>query len=238
MRQGNPQGRSLAIACRVIALVVLALSAGCVRAAVSCVPTETAGVERCVAGLLPATAQRIYEPQEASNWCWAATVTMLLRRYGVDIAQKQVVRAQLGRTDNVPVNADAISELLTRNWDDDAGRHASASATLLPPWRRALGLAAPEVLDDLAQGRPLVLQTRDHAMVLVQVMYERRSDGGSIAPAGVRVLGAAVLDPASGLRLRTLDASDRPEYLARVRVDVRAPRTQLAAWAPVGRSAQ
>jgi hypothetical protein len=67
-------------------------------------------------------------------------------------------------------------------------------------------------------------------MVLVQVVYERRTDGRALTPAGVRVLRAVVLDPASQEWLRSLRASERnPDYLARVQVDVRATNTQVAA---------
>lgn len=215
-----------ALASWVAALIVLAVGAsyaGRAHAAVSCAPSDATGVERCVAGLAPAALHSMYQPQQASNWCWAASIAMVLRRYGMNVAQEQVVRAQFGQAENLRVSAETIGALLTRGWDDDAGRHASASVMLLPPWRRALGFAAPEVLDDLAGAHPLLVQTRHHAMLLVQVVYERRSDGGAIGPAGVRVLSAAVLDPASGLHLRSLDEGDRPEYLARVRVQVSAP---------------
>lgn len=215
------------------ALVVFGcMLAGRAVAAVSCAPSQAAGIERCVAGLAPATLERIYQPQQASNWCWAASVTMVLRRYGLHVDQEEVVRARFGRADNVQVSGQAIGELLTRRWDDHAGRQASSSATLLPPWHRALGLAAPEVLDDLAQGRPLLLGAEQHAVVLVQVVYERRIDGRAVAPAGVRVLRAVVLDPASGQWLRSARSDERlPDFLARVRVEVSAPDPQLAALA-------
>ena len=66
-------------------------------------------------------------------------------------------------------------------------------------------------------------------MVLVQVTYERRVDGKALTPAGVRMLRALALDPASGNWLRTLQPDERqPEFLARVAVDVGAPAPALA----------
>ena len=78
-------------------------------------------------------------------------------------------------------------------------------------WWRLQGLAAPDVLDDLHHDRPLVLAVRGHAMVLVQVVYERSSGGG------VRLLRAVVVDSSAGGGWRDLRPSERqPDYLARV----------------------
>lgn len=233
MEQGQWRGRGPAWVVGIAVVVFGCMFAGRAAAAVRCAPSDAAGIERCVAGLGAATVQRIYQPQEASNWCWAASISMVLRRYGLQVGQQQVVRTRLGRADNVRVSADAIGDLLTRSWDDAAGRHASSSATLLPPWHRALGLAAPEVLDDLAQGRPLLVGAEEHAMVLVQLVFERRTDGRALTPAGVRIVRAVVLDPASDAWLRSLRAGERhPDYVARVQVDVRGTGAQVAALTP------
>jgi hypothetical protein len=88
------------------------------------------------------------------------------------------------------------------------------------------------VLDDLAHDRPLLLGVDQHAMVLVQLVFERRIDGRAATPAGVRVLRAVVLDPASEAWVRSLRPGERnPQYLARVRVDVRDTHAQFAALA-------
>ena len=195
----------------------------------TCAPTAEPGVERCVSGL-PATAlSGIFQPQQESNWCWAASVAMILRRYGLAVPQEQLVRTVFGEPGNQRASAQAMAELLNRTWHDAAGRAGVASAQPLAPWRRAMGVSAPEVIDDLDRGRPLLLGVQEHAMVLVQVTYERRVDGKALTPAGVRMLRALALDPASGNWLRTLQPDERqPEFLARVAVDVGAPAPALA----------
>lgn len=195
----------------------------------ACVPVSQPGIERCVSGLSAAALSRIFEPQQESNWCWAASVAMILRRYGVAVPQDEVVRAALGVPENQRASAHAMASLLNRAWHDASGNAVAASAQMLAPWRQAQGVSAPEVIDDLVQGRPLLLGAQEHAMVLVQVTYERRIDGNALTPIGVRLLRALVLDPGSGQWLRNLRPNERqPDFLARVAVDVRASSGTLA----------
>jgi hypothetical protein len=203
---------------RLFALVLgLAASAGA-GAMTSCAPADTPGMERCVSGLSPAMLQQMYQPQEESNWCWAASIAMLLRHYGLAMRQEEVVRTGLGSAANERVSDRQLQDLLDRQWQDRAGRQAASTPMPLPAWRRTQGLAAPEVLDDLRGDRPLLVATGDHAMVLVQVVYERRIDGRPVTPAGVKLLRVVVLDPGSGSWLRSLGSDERLEFVARVRV--------------------
>ncbi len=201
---------------------VLALGAPAAVAGTQCAPAA-AGMERCVSGLAPALLMQMQQTQQASNWCWAASISMVLRRYGSDVSQEQVVRAHFGESANTGITAEAILQLLNRSWHDQAGRAVVSSAGPLPTWRRHLGLTAPEVIGDLDSGKPLLVGTQQHAMVLVQLVYERSVDGRH-GPAGVRLLRAVVLDPASEAGVRTLRTSETtPEFLARVGVE--APQT-------------
>lgn len=211
-------------------------AAGTASARTTCRPAAEPGVERCVSGLPAAAVSAIFQPQQASNWCWAASITMLLRSHGVVVPQEQVVRTVFGRLENERASASAMVDLLDRTWSDAAGNQGVASTQPLPPWRRDLGLAAPEVLDDLARDKPLLLGVQQHAMLLVQVTYERRTDGAPLTPAGVRLLNALVLDPASRNWLRALQPAERqPELLARVEVDVPPRALALAQPATLSR---
>lgn len=204
----------------VLAIGILALGLAAASAQTSCAPAAEAGVERCVSGLSAATLSRMFEPQEASNWCWAASLAMILRRYGVDVPQEQIVRTAFGAPANQRASAAGLSDLVRRSWRDADGNMLAAVAQPIAPWHRGLGVEAPEVIQDLDQGKPLLMGAQQHAMVLVQVTYERRVDGNALTPAGVRMLRALVLDPASGQWLRTLPAAERrPEFLARISVE-------------------
>jgi hypothetical protein len=138
-----------------------------------------------------------------------------------------VVREALGRPDNRALDVASVAELLNRPWRDGAGHLRASSATPLPPWRKQWGLAAPEVIEDLQQGRPLLLAAQHHAMVLVELVYERPV----AKPQGpVKILRATVLDPQSASGLRSLTAAEsRPDFLARVAVEGAEPTTTAAA---------
>jgi hypothetical protein len=199
--------------CAAVAAAGGLLAAAGAAAGTTCVPTGQVGVERCVAGLPPDVLREMHQTQAASNWCWAAAVSMVLRRYGVSMPQKDVVQTRLGDTANQKVPLEAITELLNRAWRDDTGRFVETTASPMPSWWRLQGVAAPDVLDDLHHDKPLVLSVQEHAMVLVQVVYERSSTKA------VRLLRAVVLDPAVDGGLRSLRPSERQiDYLARVQV--------------------
>jgi len=203
--------------------LMLTLSGLSAVAGTQCGPTAEQGIERCVSGLSGADLLQMQQRQEASSWCWAASISMVLRRYGSMVSQEQIVGTHFGQAANEGIPAASIFELLNRSWEDGSGREVVSSARLLPAWRRQLGLVAPEVIEDLAQGKPLLIGTQQHAMVLVQLVFERPANGGGDSR-GIRLLRAVVLDPASDAGVRTLRVSESaPEFLARVRVDVRDP---------------
>lgn len=216
-----------------VAGLLLAALPGRAAAETSCAPAATPGIERCVSGLSAASLSRIYQAQQASNWCWAASVAMILRRYGLVVPQEQVARTLLGQPANERVGIEGMAKLLSGGWRDATGHAGVASSELLPPWRQALGVSAPEVLQDLADDKPLLIGAQQHAMVLVQVTYERRIDGKAATPTGTRLLRALVLDPGSSNWLRTLQADERqPEFIARVTMRMERVGDEMASADP------
>jgi hypothetical protein len=197
----------------VVAGIALSASGGA-QAVTRCTPTAQAGVERCVTGL-PATALApMYQQQEASNWCWAAAVAMVLRRHGLEVPQQQVALSHDGQASDVAISGAAISRVLSRTWKDTQGREVEVAALPVPAWRRSFGLLAPEILRDLEEDKPLILGAREHAVVLVQLVYDRTPRGAT------QLVRAVVLDPARGAGIRSLDGAElQPEYMARVAVE-------------------
>lgn len=183
------------------------------HATLACVATGTPGVERCQAGLSSASALELHETQKASEWCWAASIAMLLRHYGVHVQQEEVVRAYWGSATNLGVAMSDVTSLLQRTWRDPSGRAYTGSVkALLTP---AAGVGDTGVLQDLQEGRPVIIGTPRHAMVLVQVTYERVI--ADTPEQVIRVLDAVALDPAPGTGLRALRPGERvPPYLTRV----------------------
>jgi hypothetical protein len=205
-------------------------------AATSCGPSGRPGIERCVTGLPASTLMDMHQMQEASNWCWAASVSMLLRRYGVDVSQRTVVRAHLAKEDNVPIAIDVLSRLIDRRWEDAEGRALVASVKPLPAWRLRLGVMAPEVLHELVQQRPVLLAAEKHAVLLVQVVYDRPA-GGTGSADDIDLVRAVVLDPSSPVGLRSLKPAERrPDLVALVHAEVATasrPSVMTAAWPAV-----
>jgi hypothetical protein len=217
----------------VAAAVVLAAGVGGARAGTACGPSAQPGVERCVAGLPADALARMQLSQHASNWCWAASISMILRRYGVHVPQEDVVRAHYGSAVNLGVDPGVIGQLLNRIWRDGAGRSLAAASAPVPRWRRPLGLLAPEVLADLADDRPLLLGAQQHASVLVQVVYDRSVDPRVAADEGPRLVRAVVLDPASAMGVRSAHAGElQPEFLARIEVLANESAAAMAAVQP------
>ena len=172
------------------------------------------GVERCVAGLSAREMSRIAERQEMSNWCWAASVSMLLRRYGLDVPQADIVRTYYQDTPNKPLSEDGIRRLVSQSWRDRSGSTSSLSAMWMPA-RRELGVRDPAVLRDLQEGRPVLIGAAQHAMLLVQVVYERRPGDPESVTGYVR---AVVLDPEHPAAVRSLRSEEwMPQMILRVR---------------------
>jgi hypothetical protein len=184
------------------------LAAGSSPAAVTCRPTDVPGVEHCEAGLTAARALQLQETQRASEWCWAASIAMVLRHHGVDVQQEEVVRAYWGSATNLGIPLQDVSPLLRRTWQGRVGSGGAGSVLALPGPTGGVGDA--QVLEDLEQGWPVVVGTPRHVMLLVQVTYERSAGG-------VRVLGAVVLDPAPGGGRRAMHDGERsPAFVLRV----------------------
>ncbi|HYD75342.1 papain-like cysteine protease family protein [Ramlibacter sp.] len=196
--------------------------AGFASAETTCEPTAQAGVERCVTGLPAETAAAMSQTQRASRWCWAASISMVLRTWGVDVPQEQIVRQHFGTATDLPAEGEDIARLLNRTWRDRAGRSVSVSADALPLGPATMGLAAPELLQDLDDERPAVLVLPRHAVVLVQLVYERPIG----QPGEVKLLDATVLDPARPEVLRSLKLATDIVHLTRV---LAASGTEVAA---------
>ncbi|TFZ07709.1 hypothetical protein [Ramlibacter humi] len=171
------------------------------RAETKCRPAAEAGVEHCVSGLRADAVAEMRQTQRASQWCWAAAVSMVLRSYGVRVPQEQVVRQHWGSAVDIGVPPAVLGTLLNRRWNDASGRAVSLASDVRAGAQARLG--SPEVLQDLQDGRPVVVVLPGHAVVLVQVEFQRRRDSGA-----VQLLGAVALDPArEGLRTLKPDAA-------------------------------
>jgi len=166
-----------------IAALAMALVAGRASALVRCGPwDQTApGVQVCEVGIgsaiLDVTAS---DRQQASEWCWAASISAVFHYYGHPVSQARIVREAFGRIVNMPGSTQEILDALNRDWTDDNGKGFRVSGDT----RSASIVTAAQ---DLANNMPLIIGSRGHAMVLTDLVYVRdRSGRGEPRSATVR----------------------------------------------------
>jgi hypothetical protein len=209
------------IAALLAVATLLGLSAALpARAEMQCSPTSS-GSLRCTVGLRSTSMSAITQTQRASQWCWAAAMSMVLKSHGVDVAQEDIVRRHLGEMADKPIRIADMGSLLNTAWTDGSGR-LEVEGGELPRWRAGLRLSAPEVLDELESGRPLIIVGAGHAVVLVQIVFEMLPGQTPRNGGPIHVVRAVVLDPGAPIPLRTARPHEwQPE--AAFRVEVRRP---------------
>ncbi|HEV7448614.1 MAG TPA: papain-like cysteine protease family protein [Steroidobacteraceae bacterium] len=157
--------------CRVAALFAIALAS---IASASRADIQQLGPNLFVAGVpsgqfdffaAPAQAGR----QRQANWCWAASVQMVLNYHGLFVAQEQIVQRIYGAQVDLPAQPDQILAALS-GWAPDArGRYSAIYAS---PYT----LSGSQIVQDLAYRWPLIAGLRNpngggHAVVVTAVYY-------------------------------------------------------------------
>lgn len=115
--------------------------------------------------------------QQADEWCWAASIQMILNYYSIPIAQSQIVQRVYGAVVNQPGSDAAINASLN-GWaiNVQGAPHIVRSVV-------AQGLPAPVVLlDQLNRGRPILLTfitgpNSGHAVVITAASYRPTQAG-------------------------------------------------------------
>jgi hypothetical protein len=172
-----------------------------------CIPLDGSGAQRCIVGLPSFAATIFAKRQEFSQWCWAASISMVFGHYGLDVNQSQIVAEGWGEVVNMPGSPAQIVTALNRQWADTKGRIWAVRGTThdANPFTAA---------DDLANNRPLIIGTMGHAMVLTAITYDTFPDGSAV------VQSATVRDPWPGKGKRDLNAEEwfSTTFLARISV--------------------
>ncbi|WP_395842103.1 papain-like cysteine protease family protein [Cystobacter fuscus] len=180
------------------------------QADLSCEPIGSGGAQRCQSGLSSFRAETIsaHQFQQMSQWCWAASISMVFSHYGLSIPQQDIVSQAYGSIMNMPGSPGAIAQSLNRDWRDSRGAM----------WRvrtSTLNATPPQAAAELAKGRPLIIGTLGHAMVLTALTYD-------VVPSGAgQVIQATVRDPwpTNGGR-RVLSAPEWFSTMLLVQIDV------------------
>jgi len=131
--------------------------------------------------------------QQMPQWCWAASIQMVLNYYGVSITQPQIVARTygvdpFGNLPNWSGNFQAITANLN-NWNfDNMGSQYSVSSSVYP------GAPRPDVLvNELSNGHPIMIGYKSgpnsgHAVVITAVDF-------TPTPQGIRINSIVVRDP-------------------------------------------
>ena len=143
---------------------------------------------------IPATNMNYFAADQVqSQWCWAASIQMVLNYYGVDITQEQIVARTygtdpFGRLPNWSGSFETITVNLN-NWSvDNQGRPYTVSASLVP------GPPSPAILlQELSQQRPVIVGYRSgpnsgHAVVVTAASFVP-------SPQGPIILSLVARDP-------------------------------------------
>ncbi|MFK7905521.1 MAG: C39 family peptidase [Chitinophagales bacterium] len=132
----------------------------------------------------------IASAQENSQWCWAASIQMVFRYYGIDITQSQIVSRTYG-TDNGgnlpdwPASFQTIHNNLN-NWSiDNNGQYYEVSAEM------GMGTPSPAFLvDELSNGHAVILGydtgQGGHAVVVTALSYYPTAYGPQVQSIIVR----------------------------------------------------
>jgi len=156
-----------------------------------------------------AFAQRVYEPQYQSQWCWAACISMLFRYYGHPVSQQRIVSEVYGVPANMPAMAGIVmARQLNRRWVDDNGNAFTSQVTAAYDFdARVNNVTNAWLASELNQNHPIVIGTGSHAVVVTAMQYYD-------TPVGPNVVSVGVFDPWPYVGARGLTPNEmRPMHL-------------------------
>lgn len=162
-------------------------------------------IQECVSGVnFSSFYTSVFQTQNQSQWCWAASISMLFNYNGFEVDQEVLVNEAYGGLVNLPASGYTLSSRLNRNWVDKSGKSFSSRLTgLLDLDTGITRINNNQIITELSNGNPLIIGTAGHAMVLTEVGYNLDSFGNLI---GWNYVG--VFDPWPGRGARTLSAQE------------------------------
>jgi Papain-like cysteine protease AvrRpt2 len=148
-------------------------------------------------------AQTAFHTQQQSQWCWAASISMLFSYYGHPVAQEKIVRSLYGTTVNLPSGTGwNIASRLNRDWMDDNNKPFKSRLTAAYDFDAGvMTLDNAWIVNELDQDRPFIIGTKGHAVVATAVRYQPTQ----FEPV---ILAIGVFDPWPGRGARWLDFAE------------------------------
>jgi hypothetical protein len=148
-------------------------------------------------------AQTAFQQQNLSQWCWAAAISMVYSYHGYTVSQARIVSDAYGSVVNMPAVAGSVmAQSLNRPWVDDFSRPFTAHLSgAYDPFAGVFALDNNRLLRELDQGRPFILGTDGHAVVVTAMQY-------AVTPFGPQILSVGVFDPWPGRGARSLSVAE------------------------------
>jgi Papain-like cysteine protease AvrRpt2 len=109
--------------------------------------------------------------QQNSQWCWAASISMICKHHGYNLSQASIVSDQYGGPVNMPGDDQVLQKELNKIWTDDDGKKFAISAKIFSAALGTADLGNVAVVNELKSGRPLLNGSKSHATVTVRVDY-------------------------------------------------------------------
>lgn len=165
----------------------------------------------CEVGIPSERLEPITSQQAMSQWCWAASLSMIFGYHGHALPQERIVQSVFGQLVDLPaMNGMVMSRSLARPWVDQRGRRFQAKVRVFDMHAGLFELDTEAIITELREERPMLVGTVGHAMVMTALRYVR-------TPMGPQVIGVTVRDPWPGRGRRDLQWHEmQPQYLAAV----------------------
>ncbi len=186
----------------------------------------------CVVGVRSSAMNAVFQYQRTPVWCWAASMAMILAYYGRPVSQRDIVGDIFGTVIPSTLPARALIRYLDHAYvDGSTGRRATTHAVVL--YAAPMGSSSanlPAIMAQLRAGRPLLVFTPTHVMVMTALYYYADDSGDELGVAGVIVRdpfpyeGAQMAIPGiavgqnPGERVLSQNEYDRIEYVFAVSV--------------------
>ncbi len=148
-------------------------------------------------------AQTAYQTQYQTQWCWAASISMIFGYYGYQVPQPRIVSEAYGNIVNMPGQSYQIAQSLSRTWKDDMQRVFNSYLSGI--YDAQFGIATLDnisLINELDQNRPFIIGTNGHAVVATAMQYYPSAYGPPT------VVSMGVFDPWPGRGARLLSIAE------------------------------
>lgn len=158
--------------------------------------------------------------QSCENWCWAACCQSVFATSGFDIPQEHFVQKAFGTKETcATATGTLIRDTVTGSWVDQRGQNVVAQSQVILDRYNGVQTGDPvrAIADELYQGRPMLIGTRGHAMIITYMHYSQNANFG------LNIHQLRVFDPdPTQPRMRDLSVQEQieAEFLATVSLAV------------------